>query len=400
MKKAAVIFLALILGFLSLWGPCAASYAAQKTVTITVYNWGQYISDGSDGALDVIEAFEEAYPYIKVNYVTYDSNETLYSKLKTGGTSYDVIIPSDYMIEKLIEEDMLLPLDFSNIPNYEYIDEDFKGLDYDPDNIYSVPYTWGCVGIVYNTSYVSEEDIGSWDLLWNPVYTGKILMFDNSRDAFAIAELLLGFDINTEDEEELEAAAEKLEEQKPLVQSYVMDQIFEKMEREEAWIAPCYAGDYLTMAQENPDLGFYFPEEGYNLFVDAMCIPSCAEHKSEAELFINFMCDPEICAANLDYIGYSSPSSASKEYMDEDRASSEIIYPDGETLSKGETFKALSEEGTQAMNELWLSVKTSDNVLARYLILTGGAILIVVILWMVIKLRKRRRKKHRCRGYA
>lgn len=388
----------MILSMLSVGG--TDSYAAEDTVTITVYNWGQYISDGTDGYIDVIAAFEEAYPNIKVNYVTYDSNETMYSKLMAGGASYDVIIPSDYMIEKLIEEDMLLPLDYSNIPNYEYIDDEFKNMAYDPDNTYSVPYTWGCVGVIYNSKYVNEEDTGSWDLLWNPTYAGKILMFDNNRDAFAIAELLLGYSLNTEDEAELTAAADLLKEQKGLVQSYVMDQVFDKMEREEAWIAPYYAGDYLLMVEENPDLRFYFPEEGYNLFVDAMCIPTFAQHKEEAELFINFMCSPEISGPNLEYLGYSSPGTAAKDYMDPAMTESDIAYPDSETLSRGQTFNSLSTSGTQLMNELWLGVKTSDNVLVTYLIVTGAAIILVAALWLYLKLRRRRQLRRRCRSYV
>lgn len=209
-KKVAVclILLAMIVGILPL------SVAAEAAPTITVYNWGQYISDGTDGYLDVIEEFTAA-TGIKVNYITYDSNESLYTKLKTGGTTYDVIIPSDYMIAKLIEEDMLEELNFDNIPNYQYIDDEFRNMEYDPQNKYSVPYTWGTVGIIYNTKYVDKADVTGWELLWNEKYAGKILMFDNSRDAFGIAEYLLGYDVNTTDEAELQACSAKLAEQKP-----------------------------------------------------------------------------------------------------------------------------------------------------------------------------------------
>ena len=232
-------------------------------------------------------------PLSLIHILTFDSNESMYTKLKTGGSSYDVIIPSDYMIEKLIAEDMLEPLDFENIPNFQYVDESFRNLSYDPENLYSVPYTWGCVGIIYNSRYVNAEDVTGWEIFWNSTYAGKILMFDNPRDAFAISELELGDDVNTEDHETLAAAAQKLKEAKNLFQGYVMDQIFSKMERAEAWIAPYYAGDYLTMADENPDLEFVFPEEGFNFFVDAICIPKGAEHKKEAETFINFLLEPE-----------------------------------------------------------------------------------------------------------
>lgn len=372
---------------------------AADTVTINVYNWGQYISDGSDGYPNVIEDFEKAYPNIKVNYMTFDSNESMYTKLEAGGTSFDVIIPSDYMIDTLIKQDLLEPLDFSNIPNYKYIDKAFKNLDYDPDNRYSVPYTWGCVGIIYNSKYVNEEDAGSWDLLWNKDYAGKILMFDNPRDAFAIGEALLGYSLNTEDPDELAAVAEKLKEQKNLVQSYVMDQIFDKLERGEAWIGPYYSGDYLLMVEENEDLEFYYPEEGYNLFVDAMCIPKGAQHKKEAELFINYLCDPAVCGPNLEWLSYAPPQSAAKEYMDPEFAYDPIIDPEEEVLNKGQAFRALSKEGMQEMSRLWLSVKTEDNILGRYLIITGVALVLVIGLWLFFLIRKKRRIARRGKYY-
>lgn len=393
-RLISVFFLAALL--LSVLTPAVF---AEETVTINFYNWGQYIADGTDDSLDVIEAFEEAYPNIKVNYMTFDSNESMYTKLKAGGSTFDIIIPSDYMVQKLIEEDMLETLDFSNIPNYEYIDESFRNLSYDPENLYSVPYTWGCVGVIYNTRYVDEADLGGWELLWNEKYAGKILMFDNPRDSFAIAQLELGYDINTEDSTLLTLSANKLREQKPLVQSYVMDQIFDKMQRAEAWIAPYYAGDYLTMVEENPDLGFYLPEEGFNLFVDAICIPKGCEHKKEAETFINFLISPEICGQNLEYLGYSAPSSAAKEYMDPELAANPIAYPDEKTLALGSAFTSLSLTGTQEMNTLWLTVKTADSSTTVYLILTAAAIVLIVVLWLSFKVRRKRRKARRCRKW-
>ena len=365
---------------------------------ITVYNWGQYISDGSDDSLDVIAAFEEA-TGIHVNYLTFDSNESMYTKLKTGGASYDVIIPSDYMIAKLIEEDMLEPLDFANIPNYEYIDEAFRNQAYDPENLYSVPYTWGTVGLIYNRNYVSDEDAESWSCLWNSKYAGKLLMFDNPRDAFAIAESMLGYSLNTEDFTELKNCADLLAQQKPVLQAYVMDQIFDKMERGEAWAAPYYAGDYLTMVEENPDLGFSHPKEGYNIFIDAMCIPKGCQTKSGAEAFINFLCDPEISAANLDYIGYSTPEAAAKEYLDEEITTSPVAYPDDETLARSESFSALGIEATQAMNDLWLSVKTTGSNTTMYLILTLAAIAAVILFFVISGICRRRKKARRCRKW-
>ena len=377
----------------------AQALAAGDTVTINVYNWGQYLSDGTDDYINVIEEFEAAYPNIKVNYMTYDSNESMYTKLKTGGSLFDIIIPSDYMVEKLIAEDMLEPLDMTNIPNFAYIDESFRDPSYDPGSVYSVPYTWGGVGVIYNTKYVDEADTGGWELLWNEKYAGKILMFDNPRDAFAIAQLELGYDINTEDSTLLTLSANLLREQKPLVQMYVMDQVFDKMQRGEAWIAPYYAGDYLLMVEENPDLAFYYPDEGFNLFVDAVCIPKGSEHKAEAETFINFLLDPEICGQNLEYLGYSSPSSAAKEFMDPEVASDPIAYPDEATLARGLSFSSLSLEGTQEMNSLWLTVKTADTTTTVYLILTIAAVVLVVFLWGFVKFRKRRKKARRCQKW-
>ena len=355
MKKMIALVLCMVLTL-----GCFAGVASAKgdKVTLYVYNWGQYIAEGDDDSIDVIAAFEEAYPNIKVKYSTYDSNESMYAKLSGGGITVDVIIPSDYMIGRMRQEGMLQELNYDNIPNAQYIDPSFRGMAYDPEDKYSVPYTWGTVGIIYNTKYVDEADVTGWELLWNEKYADKILMFDNSRDAFGIAEYLLGYDVNTTDEAELQACADKLAEQKPVVQQYVMDQIFDAMENEEAWIAPYYAGDYLTMVEENEDLAFYRPaHQGYNVFIDAMCIPTCAQEKEAAELFINFMCSPEISAANLDFIGYSVPASASKEYMDEEVVNDPVSYPDAEELRNATSFDYLPEEVSRKMESLFMAVR-------------------------------------------
>ena len=356
MKKGISVILAVLLAVSCLTG--LSGCGSSKKATLYVYNWGQYISEGDDGSLDVIAAFEEAYPNIRVQYSTYDSNEIMYSKLSNGGITVDVIIPSDYMIGRMVQEGMLEELNFSNIPNYQYIDDSFKNTSYDPENKYSVPYTWGTVGIIYNTKYVDEADVTGWELLWNEKYAGKILMFDNSRDAFGIAEYLLGYDVNTTDEAELQACAAKLAEQKPVVQQYVMDQIFDAMENEEAWIAPYYAGDYLTMVEENPDLAFYRPTaQGYNMFIDAMCIPTCCQEKEAAEAFINFLCSPEISSANMEFLGYSVPSTAAKELMDPEVAGSKVAYPDADTLTTGTSFNFLPEETSRYMESLFMEVR-------------------------------------------
>ena len=339
----------------------ARSGAGEEQVTLNVYNWGQYIADGSDDSLDIIAEFERRYPNIKVNYQTYDSNETMYSKLVNGGITVDVIIPSDYMIARMRQEGMLLELDFDNIPNYQYIDETFKNTSYDPENKYSVPYTWGTVGIIYNSKYVDEADVTGWELMWNEKYAGKILMFDNSRDAFGITQYMLGYDVNTTDEAELQHCADKLAQQKPVLQQYVMDQIFATMQNEEAWIAAYYAGDYLTMAEENPDLKFFLPEhQGFNLFIDAMCIPSCAQEKEAAETFINFLCDPEISAANMEWVCYSTPISEARQYLDPEVANSEVSYPAAEKLLKASSYSFLNPETTRLVEALFMNVRNSQ----------------------------------------
>ena len=351
---AGVCAFVLLLGF----GWIFLAPHTQETVTLNVYNWGQYIADGSDDSMEVIAEFEKRYPNIKVNYSTYDSNEIMYSKLSNGGITVDVIIPSDYMIARMIQEDMLLPLNFDNIPNYQYVDESFRNTAYDPDNVYSVPYTWGTVGIIYNTKYVDEADVTGWELLWNEKYAGKILMFGNSRDAFGVAQYMLGYDVNTTDKEELQHCAQVLKNQRPVLQQYVMDEIFATMQNEEAWIAPYYAGDCLTMMDENEDLAFYLPEnQGFNLFLDAMCIPKCAKEKEAAETFINFLCDPEIAGANMDWICYSTPLTAAKEYMDPDAVASPVSYPGDEILANGSSYAYLPEDISRYVEGLFMEVR-------------------------------------------
>ena len=384
----------LLLACLTL-GLASTGSAAKEKVTINVYNWGQYISDGTDGSIDVNAEFT-AETDIEVNYMTFDSNETMYTKLKTGGSSYDVIIPSDYMIARLIEENMLLPLDYDNIPNARYVMPAYRGMAHDPEDTYSIPYTWGCTGIIYNTKFVDEADVGSWDLLWNEKYSGKILMFDNPRDAFGVAELRLGYSLNTTDEKELQACADLLAKQKPLVQNYFMDQMYSALEHEEAWIGVYYAGDCIQMQCENEDLDFCFPEEGFNLFVDSMCIPASCQNKAAAEAYINFLCRPDICGQNLDWLGYSSPIEGATEYMDPEMVANPIAYPDEATLARGQVFLNLPAEATQKMDALWLQVRTgganSSNALLYGII---GAAVVVILLAILLISRKNRLKKRR-----
>ncbi|MBQ6421655.1 MAG: ABC transporter substrate-binding protein [Clostridia bacterium] len=350
-KKCIAVFLTPVL-LCTLLAACAGS-GAGNAATLNVYNWGEYIDQ------TVLEDFE-AETGIQVNYTTYANNEEMYSKIVSGAASYDVIVPSEYMISKMIEEDLLAELDFANIPNYSKIGDDYKGLPYDPDEKYSVPYTWGTVVIVYNTKYVDEADVEdeSIDLLWNEKYAGKILMFDNPRDAFALAMSKLGYSMNSTTPSEWEAAADELIAQKHLVQAYVMDQVFDKLIGEEAYIAPYYAGDAMAMMEENEDLAAYVPVEGANQFFDSMCVLKNSRHKKEAEQFINFMCDTEIAVRNAEEVCYAIPQVEAYEELDEETRTDTMVYPPAEVLERCEVFINLPAETLELQSDLWKKLKT------------------------------------------
>lgn len=387
LKKCSV-FLASVL-LLSAVPLCHAEAAEQ--VELRVYNWGEYVANGEDGQMDVIEEFEKEYPNIKVNYNTYATNEEMYAKIKSGSAQYDVLFPSDYMISRMISENMLEKLDFSNIPNFSDIMDSFRNLEYDPANEYSVPYAWGTVGIVYNKTMV-EEAPTSWEVLWDPDYANMILMFDNSRDALGLTLKKLGYSQNTTDHNQLDEAAEELKKQKNVLQAYVMDEIFDKMESGEAALAPYYAGDALTMMEENPDLGFVLPEEGTNRFVDAMVIPKGVRHKKEAELFINFMLETRIASANIEYLGYSTPQKSVYELQDEEIKNNGISYPSDEYLEKCDTFINLPEEENNYMQTLWADIKASGSTSVWELVF-----LLAVIIGLgtvtIVYLRKRKAQR-------
>lgn len=328
--------------------------SAEEEIVLNVYNWGEYIEQST------IDMFEEKYPYIDVNYTTFDSNEAMYSKIVSGAASYDIVIPSEYMVSKLIQENMLAELDYSNIPNYKYIGEAYKNLSSDPENKYSVPYFWGTVVVIYNSAHVDEADVAdkSLSLLWNEKYADKILMFDNPRDSFGIALTKLGYSMNSDTDSQWQEAAKLLSEQKPIVQAYVMDAIFDKMESGEAWIAPYYAGDALIIQETNPDIQFYMPTEGTNMFVDSMCILNTTEHQKEAELFINFMCEPKIAAMNAETVGYATPNTEALNLLDPEITENELIYPDEEYLKNNtEVFINLPQKTQMLQSTLWTDLK-------------------------------------------
>ena len=348
-----------------------AGCGREEKQVLNVYNWGEYIADGSEGYPDVIKNFEEWYfeqygQKIKVNYSTYPYNEDMYSKISSGSASYDVIIPSDYMIARMKEENLLQPLDFSKIPNARFINENLKGLYYDEEDQYSVPYTYGIVGIIYDAAVVDAKDTGDWDLMWNKRYKGKILQYNNSRDAFGTAMYKLGIDVNTTDLMEWKRASEELKKQRPLVKSYVMDEIFNMMESGEASIGSYYAGDYLVMKEaeaDHVDLKFYYPETT-NFFVDAMCIPSCAKNKELAESFINYMLSEEAAVPNAEYISYASPNRLvyeNQKYLsDLGEEAIGLLYPKLDDFTKcynEYAYRTLDQKMLDNVNTLWEDVK-------------------------------------------
>ena len=342
-----------------------------RTLTLNVYNWGEYISDGSEGSLDTIAEFEKWYEEtygtpVKVNYDTFSSNEDMYAKVSSGAVSYDLLIPSDYMIARMKDEGMLLPLNYSNIPNYQYIGEDFRGLYYDPDNQYTVPYTYGIVGVIYNANVVDEADIGDWDLMWNEKYAGNILTFNNSRDAFGTAMYKLGLDVNTTDHAVWDRAAEELLAQNPILKGRVMDEIYNMMASGEAAVSAYYAGDYFTMVDnqaDTVDLQFYYPPRT-NYFVDAMCIPTCCQNQELAEVFINFMLSREAAIANAEYIWYACPNSLvveDEQYIEDmGEEAMEILYPEMESFREAYNayaYRNLDAEALNYINSLWERIK-------------------------------------------
>ena len=324
---------------------------------LNVYNWAVYISDGEDDTLDVIAAFEEL-TGIKVNYVTYESNEVMYSKLEGESVSYDIVIPSDYMIAQLISKDMLQKLDFERIPNYGLIDEKYKNMYFDPENEYSVPFSVGLVGLIYNTTMV-EETPDSWSVMWDEQYKGQILTFNNSRDAFMIAQMMAGVDVNSTSKADWDKAAELLRSQKKVLQGYAMDEVFNKMEGGNAAIAPYYAGDFLTMQGENPDLEMIYPKEGTNIFVDSICVPKGAKNYDAAMMFINFLLEPEVALANAEYICYATPNTAVLENEDYSLKDNKYLYPENydEVVSNASYYQDLPAEIKTYYGDLWTQIK-------------------------------------------
>ncbi|MCD7872333.1 MAG: spermidine/putrescine ABC transporter substrate-binding protein [Clostridiales bacterium] len=407
MKKTVLFLFCFVLTVL----PASVSFASDEVFTleqiayynslglqgtsVNVYNWGEYISDGSEGSMDVVGEFERL-TGAKVNYTNFESNENMYSKLSGGGVPYDVIVPSDYMISRLISENMLLEIDWENVPNIKYIDKKYQNLFFDSEQKYSVCYNVGTTALIYNKKLVNE-DPDSWKALWDENYKGKVLMFNNSRDAFAIAQAILGQDFNSLDEKDWNDAAQLLAEQRDAVNPvYVMDEIFNLMESGEYAYAAYYAGDYVIMSENNPDLGFCFPKEGVNIFYDALCIPSCAQNKRGAEAFINFMQEPQVALANSEYIYYASPNITVINNKNSSLYGNEAVYPS--VMPEGQCFDNLPQNILELQSDLWTKVKSgrlsSENKLTERKIYIEFAILAaVIILCTAAKLVNDRKKR-------
>lgn len=366
MKKMLTLTLSLALGASVLLTGCSGtpSPGGNEKRVVNVCSWGEYIDQ------DLIYQFQEE-TGITVNYQVTESNETMYSLLKTGGANFDVIVPSDYMISQLIQEGMLAELNYENIPNFSLIGDQFQNLTYDPENKYTVPYSWGTLGLIYNPTMTGGE-IDSWGAMFDPQYAGEVLMIRNPRDALGIALMTLGYSTNTTDVGEIRAAYDLLAQakQQGVYQSFVMDEVFDKMEAGEAAMAAYYAGDYLTMLENNPDLRFVVPQEGSNWFVDAMCVLQNADNKDEAEEWINFLCSTQASLANMDYIWYASantealeqyPAYYEQEYSEPlDTALYEIMAAPQSVLNNCEAYLVLPQDTLKLYNDLWTELGTTS----------------------------------------
>lgn len=323
----------------------------EKTV-LNIYNVGDYIDT------DVIKMFEKENPNIKINYETFYTNEEMYIKVANKSTAYDVIVPSDYMVERLISEDLLYEIDYNNVPNMKNIGEQYLNKDYDPDNKYSVPYMWGTMGVLYNKTMV-DEPVTSWKILWNEKYKDKIFMYNSERDTIAITLRMLGYSMNSKDDAELNAARDALIAQKDLVLAYCGDEVKDKMIANEGAMTIAWSGDAFYCIDENPDLAYAIPEEGSNLWFDSLVIPKTSQHKAEAEKFIDFMCRPEIAKMNAEYIGYSTANEAGRELLDDEIKNDPLRYPDLSTLKNMEVFR-YDKELSRKNADIWQQIKISE----------------------------------------
>lgn len=350
MKKTLKIvgLLTLVLCALALAG-CGGGSSARRE--LKVYNAGDYIDP------ELVKTFEKE-TGIRIIYDTWATNEDMYVKVKAGGSDYDLVIPSDYMIERMKREGLLEKIDMTRIPNYALIDEKFKNLYYDPQNEYAVPYMWGTVGIIYNRKMVTDP-VDSWDILWNPKYAKQIFMLDSLRDSIGVTLKYLGYSLNASDDAALKAARDKLIAQKPLVQAYVVDEVKDKMIAGEGALAVVWSGDAVYMMAKNPDLAYAIPKEGTNLWVDGMVILKGAKHKAEAEEFINFLTRPDIAKKNVEYIGYASPIPEVVRQLSPEVQKDVASYPPEDLLKKAEFFHDLGDN-LPKYDKVWTEVKVAQ----------------------------------------
>lgn len=412
MKKiiAFLLLFACLLSSAVLFSSCES-----KVRKFYIYNWGEYMPLGEEGGVHIPKEFEAYYnatheDKIKVVYSIFSSNEDMYAKMKNGTSKIDLVIPSDYMVARLINENLLQKLDFENIPNFSYIDEQFRNTDgegdgpyYDPYCEYSVPYTYGTVGLIYNSTMVDEEDVDTWRVLWNEKYTGMILNFNNSRDAFGIAQYILSAEkghtasddnyVNTSDKSRWNEALELLQAQRPFMQAYVMDEVYNKMESGAAALAPYYAGDFYTMQEINEDLAFAYPKEGTNIFVDAMCVPASSKNRDIAEEFINFILEPEWALEIAEYICYACPNTTVTENEDYSFIGDEILYPDTSSMPFY-YFENLDTETLQYSNSLWEKLKVESSSGVGIYVFAGAIVLGCIVFALVLAIRKRNLRKY------
>ncbi|MBP7175956.1 MAG: spermidine/putrescine ABC transporter substrate-binding protein [Thermoclostridium sp.] len=351
MKKTTAVVLVFVMLFMTL---SVLPGCNQGKTVLNVFNWGEYIDK------ELLTKFEEE-TGIQVNYELFDTNESMLAKLETGGTSYDVIFPSDYVIEEMISKGMLAKIDLNNIPNFQYIDDRFKNLNYDPKNEYSIPYFWGTLGILYNTDMVTEP-VDSWDILWDEKYAGQILMLDSMRDTFLVAMKKLGYSVNSTDAKEIEQARDLLIQQIPLVNGYYVDEIVDMMINGDAALALNWSGAAMDIYwQEVENIQYAVPKEGSNLWFDCMVIPSASKHQKEAEMFINFMLDPDNAYQNTEYVGYATPNKAALEMVKESNpevVGMDAYNPSAEVLDRCEVLIDLGEKKA-IYNKAWMEIKAN-----------------------------------------
>ena len=371
----------------------------ERSRVLKIYNWADYIDE------DVLAEFPDWYKQqtgedLRIIYQVFDINEIMLTKIERGHEDFDVVCPSEYIIERMLRKDLLLPIDrnFGHTPDYipnvsPYIRHELNKTSQPERQTedYAVPYMWGTTGLIYNTTMV-EEPPTKWADMWDVAYTNNVLMFNNSRDAYAIAAKTIGLSMNPQSVDEITAITDALKKQKNIVQAYVMDEVFDKMEGGEAAMAPYYAGDAITMIDENPDLAFVHPEEGVNFFIDSMCIPANAKHQEAAEMFINYLCEPDVGLANADFIGYSTPITAVWEMLDDDLKYSEIAYPSQEVLDKAEVFETLPDDINAAMDAQWSEMKSYEDGGSGWMVLV---LLLLAIAISAFNIWRKLRKKSR-----